>query len=59
MTECEEIAAASKMDKGAAKKEEGALKFAGKKRPLVGLEDLLAGVGEESGELKFKRQKRK
>ena len=59
MTECEEIAAASKMDKGAAMKEEAALKFAGKKRALVGLDDLLAGVGEESGELKFKRQKRK
>ena len=56
MTECEEIAAASKMEMGAAK---GALKFAAKKRPLVGLEELLAGVEEESGELKFKRQKRK
>ena len=59
MTECEEIAAASKMDKGATNKEEGTLKFAGKKRWLVGLDDLLAGVGEESGELMFKRQKRK
>ena len=49
MTECEEIAAASKLDKGAAKKEEGALKFAGKKRQLVGLDDLLAGVGDETG----------
>ena len=32
VTECEEIAAASKMDKGATNKEEGTLKFAGKKR---------------------------
>ena len=49
MTECEEIAAARKLDKGPAKKEEGGLKFAGKKRQLVGLDDLLAGVGDETG----------
>ncbi len=47
------------MDKGVAKKEEGSLKFVGKKRPLVGLEDLLAGAGDESGDLMFKRQKKK